>query len=324
LAALDLGTNNCRLLIAEPQADGFRVLDGYSQIVRLGEGLAATGRLSDAAIERALTALRTCAQKLAARPIVRLRSVATQACRVAANGDDFLHRAKAETGIEFTVISAEEEARLAVLGCSPLIDAQADVALVIDVGGGSTELPWVDARPLQEGRPCLILAWTSLPFGVVTLAEQHCTDVDSDGWYDCMVGLVEGALRQFSGAERLRPFFEQGRAHYVGTSGTVTSLAGVLLGLTRYQRTRVDGVWLSVEQARATVDRLRQLGRGYRSANPCIGADRADLVIPGGAILEAIFRVWPANRIRVADRGLREGVLYTLMQEVRHAAPAAK
>lgn len=320
-AALDLGTNNCRLLIAEPHAESFRVLDGYSQIVRLGEGLAATGRLSEAAIERTLRALRTCAGKLAARPIKRLRSVATQACRVATNGAAFLDRVRAETGIEFSVISAEEEARLAVLGCSPLIDRGADIALVIDVGGGSTELSWVDARPLQHGRPCEILAWVSLPIGVVTLAEQHVQGVDSDTWYQELVDLVETTLRAYRGADALQPFFESGRAHYVGTSGTVTSLAGVLMGLTRYQRTRVDGVWLSVEQARATIERLRGLGREFRASSPCIGPDRADLVVPGGAILEAIFRVWPSERIRVADRGLREGVLYTLMQDSAQARP---
>lgn len=316
-AALDLGTNNCRLLLAESQVDGLKVVDGYSQIVRLGEGLAKTGRLSEPAIERALGALRVCAQKMAAKPIRRQRCVATQACRVAENGSAFLARAKAETGLEFCIISPEEEARLSVLGCSPLIDPEADLALVIDVGGGSTELSWVDASPLQHGRPSTILAWTSLPFGVVTLAEAHTSDVDSPLWYDRIVSDVEQALRAFRGADRLRDLFQEGRCHYVGTSGAVTSLAGVLLGLTRYQRTRVDGVWLSVEQTRATVEQLRRLGRTYRAENPCIGPDRADLVIPGGAILEAIFRVWPAKRVRVADRGLREGVLFTLMQESR-------
>lgn len=314
-AALDLGTNNCRLLVAQPAANGFRVLDGFSQIVRLGEGLAASGRLSEAAMDRALAALRSCAQKISAHPGARIRSVATQACRVASNGPEFLARARAETGLEFSVITPEEEARLAVLGCAPLVDGDADLALVIDVGGGSTELSWVDAAALRAGEPCAIRAWTSLPFGVVTLAEEHLADVDGDEWYENMVERVAVVLRAYEGAEALRPLFENGRAHYLGASGTVTSLAGVLLGLPRYQRNKVDGVWLSVDQACCAIERLRRLGRGYRSEHPCIGVDRADLVVPGGAILEAIFRVWPAQRIRVADRGLREGMLYALMKD---------
>jgi len=309
LAALDLGTNNCRLLIAEPCHSGFRVVDGYSQIVRLGEGLAASGRLGEGAMARTLGALRVCAEKLAQRPVARSRFVATQACRAAANGAAFLDRVEAETGIRFNVISAEEEARLSVLGCAPLLDPGASLALVIDVGGGSTELSWVDC----EGGRVRMAAWTSLPHGVVTLAEQHSDDVDSPDWYERLVEAVAASLHAFSGAEHLREKFLRGPVHYLGASGTVTSLAGVLLDLARYQRARVDGLWLEVEQARATVERLRNLGRDYRAGHPCIGSERADLVVPGGAILEAIFRVWPASRIRVADRGLREGVLYTLL-----------
>lgn len=309
LAALDLGTNNCRLLIAEACHNGFRVVDGYSQIVRLGEGLAASGRLGEAAMARTLGALRVCAEKLAQRPVVRSRFVATEACRAAANGGEFLVRVEAETGIRFSVISPEEEARLSVLGCAPLLDPNAALALVIDVGGGSTELSWVACG----GGPLRVAAWTSLPHGVVTLAEQYCDNVDSPQWYAGLVEAVAASLRAFTGAEHLRETFMHGPVHYLGTSGTVTSLAGVLLDLPRYQRARVDGLWLEVDQACATVERLRSLGRAYRAAHPCIGFERADLVVPGGAILEAIFRVWPASRIRVADRGLREGVLYTLL-----------
>ena len=188
-------------------------------------------------------------------------------------------------------------------------DPGAALALVIDVGGGSTELSWV----APEGGGGRVAAWTSLPHGVVTLAEQFCAQVDSAEWYAALVGTVEASLRAFTGAEHLREAFLRGPVHYLGTSGTVTSLAGVLLDLPRYQRARVDGLWLAVEQARSTVERLRGLGRDYRGAHPCIGQERADLVVPGGAILEAIFRVWPATRIRVADRGLREGVLYELL-----------
>lgn len=313
-AALDLGTNNCRLLIAEPHSKGFRVLDGFSRIVRLGEGLSATGQLNLGAMERALGALGECAQRLAARPIQRMRGVATQACRVASNGPDFLERVAQATGISLEVISTEEEARLSVRGCAPLIDPAADWVLVIDVGGGSTEVSWLDVRGVRHGRPASILAWTSLPVGVVTLAERHEHDTDSDAWYEGIVSEVEARLRAFRGADAWQESFARGPTHYLGASGAVTNLAGVMLGLAKYQRSRVDGLWLSVEQARSTGQRLRQLGRAYRAEHGCIGRDRADLVVPGAAILEAVFRTWPAERIRVADRGLREGLLYSLIE----------
>lgn len=297
--------------------DGFRVLDGFSRIVRLGEGLAITGALNPPAVDRALAALSECAQRLAAQPIQRRRCVTTQACRVAANGAEFLKRVEESTGILLEVISPEEEARLSVRGCAPLIDPAADWVMVIDVGGGSTEVSWLDARPVRNRQPANILAWISLPVGVVTLAERHARDTDSDAWFEAIVQEVEAHLSAFRGADAWRDAFVHGKTHYLGASGAVTNLAGVLLGLTKYQRNRVDGLWLTVEQTRSTGHRLRQLGRAYRAEHGCIGPDRADLVVPGGAILEAVFRTWPANRIRVADRGLREGLLYSLIEPAK-------
>ena len=309
-AALDLGTNNCRLLIAAPQAGGFRVVDGYSQIVRLGEGLAATGRLSDAAMERTIGALRVCADKIKAWPIESARCIATQACRGSANGAAFLERVERETGLQFAMITPREEAELAVLGCAALIDPAADAALIVDIGGGSTEISWVKGGH----KPGAVLAWTSLPFGVVTLADQWGDEMDKPGGYQAVVADVRRALVGFDCAS-VRDGLAGGGAHYLGTSGTVTSLAGVRLGLPRYQRSKVDGLWMSVEETRDTIAKLRAVPRAARAKNPCIGPDRADLVAPGAAILEAIFDTWGADRIRVADRGLREGVLSILMAE---------
>lgn len=309
-AALDLGTNNCRLLVAEPSSRGFRVIDSYSKIVRLGEGLAAAGRLSDAAMERALSALRACAQKVAVHPQLTLRCIATQACRAAANGAEFLARVRRETGLALEVVTPQEEARLSVLGCAALVDPAMEVALVIDIGGGSTELSWVDARTVRaEPR---ILAWTSLTVGVVTLAERM-PETGVEGWYGAMLEHVGEELRAFADAERLRDAFRRRRAHIVGTSGAVSSLAGVHLDLPRYQRSRVDGLWMSADDVRATAARVRGFSPAERAAHPCIGPDRADLVVPGSAILEAVCAHWPAPRVRVADRGLREGVLVELM-----------
>lgn len=308
-AALDLGTNNCRLLIAARAGDGeFRVVDGYSRIVRLGEGLAATGSLSDAAMDRAMAALHVCADKMKAWPLAASRCIATQACRAAGNGAAFLERVRAETGLAFNVISPREEAELAVLGCSALIDPAAEAALVIDIGGGSTEVSWVKGGD----EPGAVMRWASLPFGVVTLADEWGEGVDRPEEYAEIVRRVRSELNGFD-CSAMRDAFERGGAHFVGTSGTVTSLAGVWLDLPRYQRSKVDGIWMSVADTRDTIARMRAVTRQQRASNPCIGPERADLVTPGAAILEAIFDAWPGTRIRVADRGLREGVLSLLM-----------
>ena len=319
-AALDLGTNNCRLLIAQPTARGFRIVDAYSRIVRLGEGLSQSGRLSEAAMERAFAALRVCADKVRRHQPVRLRAIATQACRTAANGAEFLAEVEARTGIALHVISPREEARLSVAGCSNLIDQEADAALVLDVGGGSTELAWVDLRqrrPDARGAPP-IAAWLSVPIGVVTLAERFPEgEGASEAWFRRMVDTVKAPVASFAEAEPLRAVFEAGRCHLIGTSGAITSLAGLHLDLPRYDRSKVDGLWMTRAECEAVRVRLAKLTTAERARQPCIGPDRADLVLAGAAILEAVQEVWPCHRVRVADRGLREGVLMSLMTERR-------
>ena len=321
-AALDLGTNNCRLLIAAPTPRGFRVLEAFSRIVRLGEGLTLTGRLDGAAMERALAALRICADRIRKRGVPHVRAVATQACRSAANGGDFLARVEAETGLKLHIISPQEEARLSVAGCLSLIDRETEAALVMDVGGGSTELSWVDLSELRydpERRPphparLPIKAWMSVPIGVVSLADRFPEDSqDMQAWFRAMVEEVKVHVGAFRGADALRPAFDAGRAHLIGTSGAITSLAGLHLGLIRYDRAQVDGLWMTRDDCEAAAERLMRLSPRERADQPCIGPDRADLVLAGAAILQAVQELWPCARVRVADRGLREGLLMSLM-----------
>ncbi len=302
-AALDLGTNNCRLLIARPQGSGFAVVDAFSRIVRLGEGLAATGRLSDEAIERTIAALRVCADKLKRRDVALARSVATEACRRATNGADFIARAYQETGIALDIISAEEEARLAVLGCHALIEPGEGAALVFDIGGGSTELVLVDTR---EAVP-RVLDWHSAPWGVVSLTE-HVGEA-GPATYAAMRAVVRESFAGF--AARLP---QGGRGlRLLGTSGTVTTLASVHLGLPSYDRSAVDGLIMPASAMRAVSARIASLDMKGRSAVPCIGHERADLVVAGCAILEEILDIWPAEQLGIADRGIREGILKRLM-----------
>jgi exopolyphosphatase/guanosine-5'-triphosphate,3'-diphosphate pyrophosphatase len=318
--ALDLGTNNCRLLIARPARDGFRVVDSFSRIVRLGEGLSRTGRLDDAAMERAYDALMLCAERVARRGIdpSRLMAVATQACRQADNGVAFVERVRQGTGLKLRIIDPAEEARLAVEGCLNLFDPRADAILVVDVGGGSTELNWL--RRTDSG--FVLEGWISAPIGVVTLAERHPEPDGGDltPWYEAMVADMGAAIADTPVDPALRDLFVEGRAHMVGTSGAITSLAGIHLGLPRYQRNLVDGLWMTRGDCEAAAERLKSLGPDGRAAEACIGPDRADLVLAGAAIMEAIQRAWPSERVRVADRGLREGLLLERMREERKPA----
>ncbi len=314
-AALDLGTNNCRLLIATPEGKTFRVVESFSRIVRLGDGLSRTGLLDDGAMQRTIAALHICADKIKRRKAFKVRAVATQACRAASNGGDFINRVEQETGIRFTVISPREEAKLSVAGCVNLLDRSAEAALVIDVGGGSTELSWVDLRAVSN-EPAPIGAWLSIPVGVVTLAERFPEDAESHPeWFRAMVDHIKVEIEAFPHAEKFRSVFAEGKAHLVGTSGAITSLAGMHLGLRRYERSRVDGLWMTNADCDAAADKLLRLGPEGRAAEPCIGADRADLVLAGAAILRAVQELWPCKRVRVADRGLREGILLSMMAE---------
>ena len=321
-AALDLGTNNCRLLIAAPTSRGFRVIEAFSRIVRLGDGLAHTGRLDEAAMDRALAALKICADRINKRAVPHVRAVATQACRSAENGGDFIARVEAETGLRLAIISPREEARLSVAGCVNLLDRETAAALVVDVGGGSTELSWIDLSQLKldpDRRPphpatLPIRAWLSIPVGVVTLADRFPEDQENRvAWFRAMVEDVKAQISAFTRADDMKPLFAAGRAHLIGTSGAITSLAGLHLGLPKYERSRVDGLWMSREDCEAAAERLMQLSPQQRAAQPCIGPDRADLVLAGAAILQAVQELWPCQRVRVADRGLREGLLMSLM-----------
>lgn len=314
-AALDLGTNNCRLLVARPASGGFRVVDAFSRIVRLGEGLTVSGQLSDQAIGRAVDALRVCARKMERRAVIRSRNVATEACRRAENCADFLSRVRDETGIELEIISAVEEAKLALAGCQPLLDGDEPHGIVFDIGGGSTEVIWIQlARRSEINR---IVGTLSLPIGVVGLSERYGGDRISLGTYRRMVEDIEHLLQDFEQAHSIRASVEAGRVQMLGTSGTVTTLASISQGLVRYDRGLVDGAYLDRQDVIRISRDLARMDYGARAELGCVGRERADLVVGGAAILEAIWRTWPVERLRVADRGLREGILLNLMSNGR-------
>jgi exopolyphosphatase / guanosine-5'-triphosphate,3'-diphosphate pyrophosphatase len=317
-AALDLGTNNCRLLIARRTDGGFRVVDAFSRIVRLGEGLAASGALSEAAMDRTSDALRVCADKIAHRRVAAGRYVATEACRRASNCAQFLARVRDESGIALEIISTAEEARLVVTGCAPLLHPRIPYALVFDIGGGSTEIIWLRHERVRGVHPHLdILGSISLPFGVVTFTERFGGVEVSPNIYRAMIAEAEAALAPFEKTYSIRRAVRARQVQMLGSSGTVTTLAGINLSLPRYIRALVDGSMLTFDQIDIVSRHLVRLDLEGRAANPCVGRERADLVLSGCAILDAICATWPVGRLRVADRGIREGILHDLMHGQR-------
>jgi exopolyphosphatase/guanosine-5'-triphosphate,3'-diphosphate pyrophosphatase len=299
--------------VARPSGDGFRVVDAFSRIIRLGEGVSASRRLSEAAMERAIEALTICRNKMKNKGVTRAHLIATEACRAAENGEDFRARVAQEVGLDLEVIDRETEARLAATGCTTLIDPHAEGAVLFDIGGGSSELVRLDRSPKSHGGPPApaIRGWISLAHGVVTLAERFGGIAVSTQTYEAMVSEV---------AALMAPFVQQHGGdvrgiHMLGTSGTVTTIAGVHLNLKRYDRNRVDGCWMDEKEISAVIEKLLAMSYQERVASPCIGAERADLVLAGCAILDAIRRAFPTPRLRVADRGLREGMLVQMMRE---------
>lgn len=311
-AALDLGTNNCRLLVARSARRGFRVIDAFSRIVRLGEGLAASGRLSDAAMDRTIDALRVCAAKVSNRKVTRARFIATEACRRAANCGEFIERVRNETGLDIEIIPTEEEARLVVAGCAPLLESRIPHALVFDIGGGSTELAWL-RTPRHPRAPARVVSSMSLPYGVVTLSDRHGGKDVTPESYAAMVAEVKEAMLPFEARHGIAKRVERGEVQMLGSSGTVTTLAGVYRNLPRYNRALIDGTYLSFEAIREVIGRLAAMDYEERASHPCIGRERADLVLAGCAILHAICDLWAVGGLRVADRGIREGILFGLL-----------
>ena len=329
-AALDLGTNSCRMLIAEPRGAGFHVVDSFSKSVQLGTGLESSGKLSRGSMSRTVQALRICQQKLKRNKVKRMRLVATEACRRAVNAGEFIERVHRETGLRLDIIAPEEEARLAVISCAPLVSPRTENLLVVDIGGGSTELVWLDLskvpnsdRPqaimrLRQGleredvaaTDARVVDWISVPLGVATLREQFSDVEDDAARFALMSWFFEENLADFSPYHNSEP---TERFQIVGTSGTVTTVAASHLGLKRYDRTKVDGLRMTSDQIDAVIRSYLTMGPGGRRADPRIGADRHALIMSGAAILQALMRCWPTNRLSVADRGLREGLLYAQM-----------
>ena len=311
-AAIDLGTNNCRMLVAQPSHNGFKVIDSFSRIVRLGEGVSANGRLNENAIERTILALGVCKSKMRRAGVKKARCVTTEACRRADNSGDFLNRVHAELGIKLEAISAKEEAELTLMGCAPLLAEVRPHALVFDIGGGSTEAVWIDMNASNGPRA---VDMVSLPHGVVTLSEDYPGGTGTDGAFEEIISRIDEGLAAFDERNSISSAINKGMVQMLGTSGTVTTLGALHLELPRYDRSKIDGLVLSFEDINKTISMIDNMSVENRMKHPCIGAKRGDLMMSGCAILEAVTRRWSAGKLVVADRGIREGILISLMSE---------
>ena len=327
-AALDLGTNSCRMLIARPRGNQFQVVDSFSKPVQLGQGLEALGRLSRSSMARTVHALKVCRRKLETHNVTNMRLVATEACRRARNSRDFMRKIQRETGLPVEIIEAEEEARLAVISCAPLVNLATEQLLIVDIGGGSTELVWIDLEDVEPGERARaimrlgdgfrnpqpggarVVDWISVPLGVATLRDQFADVEDDQGRFALMSWYFEEMLANFTPYAKGSP---DENFQIIGTSGTVTTVAASHLGLRRYDRTKVDGLTMTSDQIDRVIHSYLALGPAGRRADPRIGRERHALIMSGAAILQTLMRVWPTNRLSVADRGLREGLLYAQM-----------
>lgn len=313
-AAVDLGTNNCRLLIARATTTGFHVIDGYSRIVRLGEGVAASNQLNAEAMGRTLNALRVCAQKIDHWSAKRIRCIATEACRRADNGDEFLERVTAETGLPFEIVTPNLEAQLTLHGCQPLFDTGVPKTLLFDIGGGSTEIVWADQ---SAGSHAVAQDVLSFPMGVVTLAETYDNQQTEAIQFEMICSKVLGILEDFDLRNGVSAGIQSGNVQMIGTSGTVTTLAAMTLGLERYDRAKVDGLELNFQTINELIDDILKMNITARRNIPSIGPERADLMIMGCAILKAICTKWPVGKLRAADRGIRDGLLLEMIDRDR-------
>lgn len=311
IAALDLGTTTCRLLIATITPEGPQVVDSFVRVIRLGDELATKGHISKEAMKRAITALTICAEKLKSYKVKRQRCVATAACREASNRETFLETIRLKTGLELEVITTAEEARLAIVGCADLLDLTTRYAIAFDIGGGSTEVMWMELFPHKLPE---IIEWISLPLGVVTVAETLRNEPYSFAFLQKVRKAVAEEMKAFCDKAYIYPQLRQQNIQLIGTSGTVTTLAALYMNLERYDRAQVNGLKLSAEVVKQTISSLYTMTPEKRLLHPCIGPMRADLVMGGVAIFEGIYDVFPINPVRVADRGVREGILLDLMQ----------
>ncbi len=318
-AAIDLGTNNCRMLIARPTATGFSVVDAFSRVVRLGEGMSNSQFLQDEAMERALAALRICARKMRRRGVRRARGVATEACRRASNGASFLRQAEVAAGIAVEVIGPDEEASLALAGCRTLLNATRDRGLLVDIGGGSTQIVWFSHRTGDRQTGAEVLGMLSLPMGVVSLTERYGERAPQE-MFAPVDREISSLLVEFDAEHGISSSIAANRVQAIGTSGTITTVAGLVLGLERYERARVDGSVITCEEIERTCQQLARMTLVERSGLACVGALRADMVVAGCAVLSAICRLWPVDTWTVADRGLREGILLDLIAADGHPA----
>lgn len=302
LAAVDLGTNTVRLLVVEAEGREWRPLHQSQRVTRLGEGQAETGRLLEAPMQRTVDTVSEFIAAARGLGASEIRVVATSAVREAPNRAELLALLRAATGLDASVVSGEEEARLTLQGVAAGLPQLGGSFVLFDIGGGSTELVLG-----EDGR---LGAVVSLQLGVVRLAERY-GDAGPVDWarFALMRGEIDGRLAREIPAR----IIEARAPALVGTAGTVTTLAALDLGLPAYDASRVQGHTLARGAVERLLNRLGALAVAERARLPCLEPGRADVIIPGIAICLAVMDRLGYGSLVVSDRGLREGILCEIL-----------
>jgi exopolyphosphatase/guanosine-5'-triphosphate,3'-diphosphate pyrophosphatase len=320
-----------------------KVIDSFAKIISLGEGIKQTGVLSEEAIERTIVALRACKKKLDSHRIYKMRAVATEACRQASNTKSLIERVNSEIGVDLEVISPQEEARLVLKGCSGVISDEKNYGILMDIGGGSTEVVWLKINKGMTRPTISVIDSISLPFGVVTISDTYTHSKNNQEIYTVLRKNILSTIDTFMKKNNIRTNFSKGDVQVITSSGTTTTLGSLTLGLSTYDRSSVDGKDFS---SKKIVEVGEELLSRYLSSTPTtvklgkeknfitnkffdhvldksseefkiFAYNRMGLLAAGVVIINSILESIGDCLVRIADRGVREGILYDLMDSLR-------
>jgi exopolyphosphatase/guanosine-5'-triphosphate,3'-diphosphate pyrophosphatase len=305
LAAIDIGSNSIRLVVAEALREGrYRILDEERESTRLGRCLASTGRLDEQSIHVSLAALRRFQSIATGLGVERLRAIATCAVREAKNGADFCEQVKAQLQLPIEVISAEQEARLAFHSVRRRIDLAGKNTLLADIGGGSTEMV------LASGE--LIEAIYATNLGAVRLSETFGGGQAMAGNdYRRLRRSIDRSLRK-STTKPVTPIHL-----LIGSGGTFTNLASMVMASKKHSQLPTAGYQVSRAEVRHLIDRLRKMSAKQRREVPGLNPDRADIIVPGLTIIDRILRRFQVNVLQVHAYGVRDGLLLSMIEKMQ-------
>lgn len=309
-AAIDLGSRNCRTIVGcQSKAGAFEYIETYSKSVSLADGVAASKKLSRKSMDRTIEALAFCSKVLSRYAGLTYLAVATDAMRRAENASVFIKRVKRELGLIISIITPQEEAYYAALGCIEVLSLETEIFVVFDIGGGSSEIALCRQK---SDKDIELIDSLSIPYGVINLLESK--DHLTFSGYSNLVQKISDLSRDFLNQYATTLDFVN-NFQCIGTSGTTTTVAALNMNLRFYDREKINDSILQFSEILKTVHYVQSLSEDERKLHPYISQSNEDLVLGGLTILEGIVRGLPASTITVTDRGVRDGVVYALTHD---------